>query len=393
MRYLTIFLLAFLMPFAAQADNIYEIKNVSVVQPGTDAGKVREKAMMEAEKKAFEELQKRLIAGGYVKVKMPLTADQITSAVDAVDVVSEKIGTKDYRATFDVTFSSIEVSRIFSIGTIAPTKDVEKYMVVPVIISKNTPEIWKNDWWKNWDAIKNDAIVLPLGDLQDIKSFRDEDLQNDKLDGALRMQQRYGANNIVIIQAEYIAQKKVLEVQLEKLKGKNRMVISYEYPADNGISQKELLDAAAADLSDRLVNDKLTDENYTPGGAAAQKKPAQPQPYSPDAPGVGYIGDKQPAQQFPGAPRPVPAQPGNSGEATHTDVFVTAPDLIAWNRIRNKLVTTPGVSDLQIKSFTAGRAYVSIGHNGDITSIKSALSDEGLVLTGDGQNWEIKENK
>lgn len=453
MRFLFAFALLIATPSLASAGNIYQFNDVAVTISGADMSKARDKAIAAAEKKAFDDLQTKLVAGGFIQQKEPVPADRITSAVDSIDVVTEKSSAKSYKATFNIVFNSVEISRIYGIGVIEATKDPEKFLVVPIVLEKGSVKLWKNDWWKNWTDNKKPDIVLPLGDLSDVQSLKNEDLAANKYEGAFKMQKRYGANNIVIVQADYVENKNSLEVQLEKIKGHDRITVNYEYPGGQGITVKDLFAAAANDIIYRLENDKLTDDSLTATADASPAAPARAQeplhaaennpvdklpptriaePYSPNAPGAGILGEVKypaPAPQQAGmageiapaastiqqpAPAPqmtalVPIQQAQplappapayaaaaqaapvSTQPGYTDVVVTAADLIAWNRIRNKIMQTPGVNDLQIKSFTSGQANVTIGHTGDMASLKPMLLARGLNLIGDGTNWEIRE--
>ena len=75
------------------------------------------------------------------------------------------------------------------------------------------------------------------------------------------------------------------------------------------------------------------------------------------------------------------------------DVMVNAPDLIAWNRIRDKLTKTSGITNLQIKSFSAGRAHASLDYQGDIESIKKSMDARGLTVVINGANWQVSEKQ
>ncbi len=406
--------LAFLMAFPtlAHAANIYEIQNVTVSEPDMESSAAREKGMADAQKKALDELQSRLLTAGFINIRQNIPASRAATAVDSLDIVNEKISAGSYTATYNVIFSPLEISKIFQISKIEPTKDPQKFLVLPIVTEDGKTRVWKNDWLKTWQDSKKPDIIIPLGDLQDIQNFKEEDLGANKLEGLNKMQQRYGTNNVVLVKSEYLKSKNVLDVELTKIKGTERTVINYEYPGNDEITQDELAQAATNDISYRLENDKLTDETLTTSPNATQAQapsqpvqeeqpknfkipPEPPEPYSPTAPGVGYLGGSTTTLPpsvtgMPATPAPA-TTPVANGAVTHNDVFITAADLVAWSRIRNKISKTPGVSDLQIKSFTAGRAYVSLGHTGDMASLNKAFAAQGLELHTDGTNWEIKE--
>lgn len=302
---LTLFITLALSSYA-QAANIYEINNVAVTVSSSDALKVRDEAMTQAEKKAFDELQKKLIAGGYITETKTISVPQISAAVESIDIVSEKIGAQDYRATYNVVFSTVDISRIFAINEVEESEDAQKFLVIPIINDGGTLKIWKNDWTKYWTTQKYDGIIFPLGDLQDLQNLKSEDIAAKKFDGIFRIQNRYGANNIALITGEYIKDKKNFSVKLEKIKDHERTAVTYEYPGGPGITVNELYEASANDLAQRILNDKLTDASFTPDQpdasttpkvsapqAAVPAGPKVPEPYSPMAPGTGILGEKK----------------------------------------------------------------------------------------------------
>jgi len=385
-------LLFFAVAVPASAANIYEIKNVSVTVSGINSAKSRDKAMLEAQKKAFDELQKKLITSGYITAAKTLTEPQVQGTVDAIDIVSEKMGAKDYKGTYNVTFNPAEVSRILAIGEITQIAESEKYLIVPIVVEKGALKIWKNDWLQNWQAEKHADIIFPLGDLQDVQSMKPEDIREKRYDGIFRMQKRYAATAIVLVKAEYLEDKNVLAVELQKLKDQERTTVSYEYPGGTGITPLDLFEAAASDIIYRLQNNKLAD-NSLAADPHTPPKPKLPGPYSPNAPGSGFIGEKK----YPPSLAPLsavttpPAAPSVIIGSAKTDITVIAPDLIVWNRIRNKLTTAPGVKDLKIRSLLGGKADITISHDGDMQALTASLAAKGLILSEQGQTWQLQE--
>ncbi len=387
MNRLALILLFIAISLPAAAANIYEIKNVSVSVAEKDAAKARSKAMLDADAKAFGELQKKLVASGLINSAKTISAAQIEAAVDSVDIVSEKIGTKEYKATYNVTFSAPEVSRIFTIKEIAATVDPQKFLVVPIVVENGAVKIWKNNWIQNWQAENHADITIPLGDLQDVQSLKNEDLAAKKYDGVFRMQKRYGSTVIALVRGEFIADKNVLNVELQKIKDLERTTVTYEYPGGNNITADDLFEAAASDIIYRLENNKLT-ENSVDVEAPPVPKVKVPEPYSPYAPGAGYIGETK----YPPVTAAPAAKPLAQLEPATADITIIAADLIAWNRIRNSLVNTQGVSGLKIKSFVDGKANISINAT-DMSKLVMPLADKGLDLSQQGPNWLIKEKQ
>jgi hypothetical protein len=341
-----------------------------------------------------------------------------------MDVVNEKFSASGYRAQLDVTFNPNEVSRILGVGIVEPTKEIEKFLIIPIVLEADKVRIWKHQWWDNWNNYRKDTVILPVRDLQDLKELKEEDLAKNDLKGLQSMATRYGANNIVIVQADYKKDKNALEVQLEKIRDKQKTVVNYEYPGDERVTEKDLFAAAANDIAYRLDNNTLTDQAPSAQASAPTPAPAEhpaPATHQPmDMATPTPVPDAAPTLEQP--PVATPNQPtsitvtkdgvkptgalGNTGPVTssvdtpdfgeggglsYTDIYVNAPDLLTWNRVRNKIVNTQGVRDMQIKSFTAGRAYVTVGHSVNLDQIKSSLESQNFEVMSDGQKLTIRE--
>ena len=88
-------------------------------------------------------------------------------------------------------------------------------------------------------------------------------------------------------------------------------------------------------------------------------------------------------------PEPV-AQPV-SNEPQLTDIYVIAQDLIAWGRIRQKITNTELITNIRIKSFTAGKAFITLTHKGDFADVVTALESVGLEVSRGAKYWEVRE--
>ena len=412
MRFLFSFLLLVaITAFAARAENIYEVKNINISLKNSNQPDIRDKAITAAEKKAFTQLQDKLIASGYISAKQQVPQTRIANAVDSIDVQSEKITAQTYRATYNVTFIPDEISQIFTLGYIEPSKDVQKFLVVPILVQNEVVKIWKNDWRKDWTEQKHEAIILPLGDLQDIKNLKEEELTTNNSAGIDRLKRRYGVNNVVLVTGEFLPVQNALKVKLTRIKDQDRIAITYEYPGNENLSQKDLFAAAANDIIYRLENEKLTDESLiTSATEAEQPLPPLPKPVPVLAPPPSTLPSPQPKTNFtddkfdnPDQPLTVleevadnetPAEPYEAAadQAKHLDIIVIARDQMAWDRIKDKLIETDGINNLHVKSFTNGHASISLDYAGEVSELMLNLAAQGLDLSGDAKNWIIREN-
>ncbi len=420
--------------FPALAENVYYVRNVDVFVPVTDPTKARTQAITQGETKAFELMQANMIEKNIIRRITRVPPQNISAAVDSIDVVEEKFTGDGYRAQLNYTFNPKEVSRLIGIGVIATPKEIEKFLVIPVILEEGKAKLWKNLWWEAWSSHRRNAIILPVRDLEDIKDLREDDIAQNNIEGLRRMAARYKADNIVIVRAEYKPQVNALEVQLERIKGNQKTVVNYEYPSDGRVTGTGLYAAAASDLAYRLENNALTEESAT---AASEPEPQADAPQgnvifddgatgndvpintTPPQAAPGIIGAPQnrsgttgpvqtPIYEFDKGPQaPLrPATPPASGQPAappttavqdatanmnRTEIVVTAPDLLTWNRIRGRLASTPGVRQMNILSLTAGATRVSVSHTNSIADLQRALEAQGFHVMNDGSSLSIAE--
>lgn len=165
------------LAFAASAradDSVYTV-DVSVDVTDANASKAREKAMLAANRKAFETVVRKLTTSQGTSALLGMSDDQIVNFIKEVSVISEKSSNVRYIANLKVTVSEPVLNaymREKEINSVVAA--ASKIVVVPVFreFSSDRPLLWEdnNVWRKAWEsAAPRNSLVkissLPLNDI------------------------------------------------------------------------------------------------------------------------------------------------------------------------------------------------------------------------------------
>ena len=250
---------------------------------------------------------------------------------------------------------------------------------------------------------------MPLGDLEDVRSFGKEDYSVRDFRNLLKLQKKYGTSAILLVNAEYIPTEKAVNLTVEKIKNSESESFDYQIIAKSSESESELFALAANHLLKRIAANNF-DEAFNPNAAEEEKLKDAPltmqktdeQTFRRASPAIlekrtqtpsgttefkpdnNLEEDAEPAEI-------TPAQDPN--ELLMTDVFVMANDLVSWGRMRQKITNTALIKNIRIKSFTAGKAFVTLTHNGEFVEVIAKLEESGMEISKPSKYWEIREKK
>lgn len=155
---LAVSLLVLMVAFDAQAENnpVYTVE-VNVDVTDVNAAKAREKAMMAANRKAFETVVRNLTTASGAGSLLKLSDDKILNFIKEVSVVSEKSSNVRYIADLSVTINEGILKAYMNEKEISSAvAAASKVVVLPVYRpgSAIAPQLWESDNpWKNaWDT-------------------------------------------------------------------------------------------------------------------------------------------------------------------------------------------------------------------------------------------------
>lgn len=202
------FLCLFITP-AFAGSVLFTIEDIKVDVTAANAMAAREQAFEQAQVLAFNELAERMTAGGAGQNVPVPDLSTISSLIQDFEVTSESLSAVRYVGTYIFRFKDADVRRFFSNQGVAYTDVSSRPMLVLPFYQRPNGEavIWSpyNIWMQAWDKVGDleglVPLVVPLGDLADVRDIGDDEAltyNESKLSGMLN---RYGAGEAVVVVA------------------------------------------------------------------------------------------------------------------------------------------------------------------------------------------------
>lgn len=359
------------------ANDPYTVSNIAVDMQGTNAIEARDNAHAKARRDAFNILTGRLLDRDS-QSRLPDAGDNdIAAMVNNFEINREKYSKDRYLASLNITFNPNAVRGYLQrYATYAPPAvsynnppavSAETPYGVPVTIP-DTPVVtsttrlilpwygeggnttlWRdpNPWREAWTAWTQTAqardlgIVTPLGDITDMQMFNPAKPLSFDNDALQKLLNRYQANYAIIAMAD---------------------------PLPNGMMRVSLYQSTT--MTPRFI-DRIVAAGTTAGGTHNF------------LPAIYQSADRI-REKTDSASSSVIAQTPvltiDSSVTTPVEAEVRLASLQQWIGVRQSLTMVGGISDLQIRSLSAGRAVVAFRYNGDPQALRADLGQRGLGL-------------
>ena len=335
----------------AAASAIYTVTGVTVDVTDKDAATAKEKAIPEAIVKAFGILAERLGGLGAGERFKRMKAAEIGRFLSSLSIEEERTGPGRYIGKLTIRFLPRQIREVMTRAGINYIEErAPPLVVLPVWKDPGGTVVWQDSVWrKAWIGLNAEnslvPVIVPLGDLADTETISPEEaLEGDKLRlEALRM--RYSAEAVLVAVAEPAGEKAVHAVMTGD-SPLGRVGFDKTYEAEEGG-----LEEAAA----------LAAKRFHSAMVAKWVKSREPPPQ-----------DLIQQQQM-------------------LSVAVPFSNLDQWNTLRSILVTTPGISAVDISSIVAGGAFVQIRYSVPLEELRSALAGNRLSLAMEGNMWVLRE--
>jgi len=329
---------------------LYTVTGVKVDVREKDAALAKLKAISDAQIKAFAKLVRRLASPAAAKTLSGLGRREIGRMMASLSVESERTGPGRYIGKLTVRFLPEKVRTAFSNAGISFTEQQSpKIVILPVWNGPQGPVVWRdNPWRQAWINLKAEnaivPVIIPLGDLTDSQAISVEEAlagHETKL-GSIKF--RYQAEAILVavatpkskteLQAVMTGASPLGQIDFDK---------TYKARAD------EDLNALAGRIAARfhtVMIDKWKKEGGQPALAAG------------------------PPQSF--------------------AVSVPFSSVAEWNNIRIELLTTPGVTGVDVSSISDNGAIVQLSYTGAFPALQNALRSARLNLGLYSGQWVLQ---
>jgi hypothetical protein len=370
------FFLGFSLQALAEIDKTYTVEGVEVDVTDKNAVKAREKALDEAQVKAFGMLVERFLGPEEAKTFQMPDAVTVSGMVQDFEVTKEQASKVRYKGVYTVRFRPNAVKNFMgSRGKAVNGATAKPVLVLPFYRMGEQTLLWSdaNPWMRAWRALPSGGKgVVPLGDAEDITAFSDDKgLDYDPLK-AQELAARYNAEDIAIAVASAQPLPSGLwrvEIGLYKngFEGP-ALVQNVSVDQSSGEGVDALFTRAAEKLRGILSQDWKANAAYTPGAA-------QPGTTTTTTTVTTY-GQPQYAVQQPPIPYTRPAL----GPVTAYTIQANFSSVEEWVRMKNALDRAYGMQSVMIRALKPREALLDVRFAGNAATLQSSLRLSGIEL-------------
>lgn len=192
------------------ASSPYSVKGVEVDVLDESSVKARNKAFIDAQRKAFEVLSTRYYAPGELDVLKVPTDETLSGFIQDFKIASEQVSSKRYKGVFDFRFKPAAVNQYFGRGPINFVSDaapeVKKVLLIPYYHEEKKTIIFNKSQNPFWGSLLQDianfnTVILPDGSIQDLTDIGDKNPTYMSPVTIRRLKARYDVTSIAVATA------------------------------------------------------------------------------------------------------------------------------------------------------------------------------------------------
>lgn len=360
-------------PFAhAAANPAYTVEGVEVDATAKNAVLAREKAMEEAQVKAYQMLAERFLSPEEMKTFKAPDPLTVSTLVQDFEVTNEQLSRTRYKGTFTVRFRPIAMkSQMAAQGKTYSDVARKPVLVLPFLERGGETLLWSetNPWMAAWRTMPTDKsmmqpTVVPLGDAADIAQVGDvEGLQYDPM-RVQELAEKYGADDIAILLASSVptpvSQGRVtVKIYNNGFEGP---VFVQEVVTDQmaGETDEAVYARAAAKVKDVLRSNWKANAAYNPAPATTTVTTT--------------------TYGVPPVAPPVPQTRIALGPSQTYAVQAKFASVQDWVRLKGTLDRIYGMQAVMIKTLKPREALLDMRFAGNVNALQLALQNAGITM-------------
>jgi hypothetical protein len=332
--------------------SIFAVQGVDVDVTDTDATTAKNKALVEVQVKAFKQLADRLGSSEVVDAVAAMEEKQILPYLRSLSIEQEAISPGRYQGKFTVRFLPEKIKSLYGqYGVRVVSAQGPAFVVLPIWKTAEGAQLWEdNPWRAAWINLRAEQslvpIIVPLGDLDDSEILSAKDvLAGDELKlEAIR--RRYDVKAVVVAYAE-AAEGGGIHASMVGNTPLGKMSFDKVYTAEDGTL------ASSAVLATKRFHGVMI-EKYKSNASRTS-----------DA-------------------------DGSTSKRQSLSVAVPFAGPSEWNRLRSRILSTPGVVSLDVASLGGDGAVVKLLITGGVESLEDKFRSSGLELSRAGGAWVIQ---
>ena len=329
--------------------SVFAVQGVEVDVTDTDATTAKNKALIAAQVKAFNQLAERLGNPSLVENVAKFEEKRVLPFLKSLSIEEESISPGRYKGKLTVRFLPAKVRALYGgFGVNVGGEQGPSFLVLAIWKDNGSQVLWvDNPWHQAWVDLRAEQslipLIVPLGDLEDSGSISVTDVLNNDAVKIEKIRRRYDVSAVLVAFAEP-ADGGGVHATMSGNSPLGKLVFDKIYTAESGILQDSV--ALAAQRFHGVMVDKFKSGATK---ATAEQEAAK-------------------------------AKQENSKRKT-VSVSVPFAGPSQWNGLRSRLLSTPGVLGLDVSSLAADGAVVSLTYAGNIDEIESSLQASGLRMS------------
>jgi hypothetical protein len=335
--------------------SIFAVQGVDVDVTDVDADTAKTKALVEAQIKAFSTLAERLGSSDIASAVAAYDPKKVLPFLKSLSIEEESVSPGRYKAKLTVRFLPSKIRSLYSsFGVNVAGEQGPSFLVLTVWKSSTGDVLWENNPWRQaWINLRAEQslvpVIVPLGDLDDTKMISVTDVLSEDAVKLEAIRKRYDVRKVII---------------------------AFAAPEENGAVHARMSgESPLGKLSFDKIYDGETGRIEDSTTLAAQRF-------------HGVMVDKFKSGAVKVAEQKKAAE-ANAKKVLRARVPFSGPS--EWNGLRSRILSTPGVTGLDVSSLGADGADVALTFVGLPQDLQSSMQASGLNLTRDGSGWAISQ--
>ncbi len=188
---------------------LYTVYNIQVDVSARTAAQARERALEQAETRAFWILLNKIAISEDLQVLPEMSGDEIRGYVRSMEILEEHSSRRRYRATLDITFEPPTIRVLMGTSGIRFSEiSTSPLLVLPVWREAGTDYLFEdgNLWlqaWRNADLTNwLTPFILPRGDFEDRNRLTARNVSDTRKEATRAyIKQAYGVETVFVVRA------------------------------------------------------------------------------------------------------------------------------------------------------------------------------------------------
>ncbi|MGI9511623.1 MAG: DUF2066 domain-containing protein [Anderseniella sp.] len=340
------------VPVAFAAENpLYTVTGVEVDVRAETAAEAKKQAITEANIKAFAIFVQRVGGGALVEGLSGIPSKRIDAMLDSLSIEEERTGPQRYIGKLTVRFLPGKMRKIMAeLGVGYSERLAPRTVIIPVWRTPDGVMVWEDNPWRTaWLSLRAEnspvPLIVPLGDLADTDTLTPE-LAAGRDEASLEaIRLRYEAEAVLVAEAAAVGDDTV-QATLIGRSAVGNLEFDKAYVAENGGGVAEAARVAALRFHQvMLVRWKKKNET----GPVTQSLPVATLPIA-----VAFYSTEE------------------------------------WSALRARILSTPGVSGVDISTISQGGAIVQLSYVTGFEQLRQSLWSAGLALQNVGGTWVLQ---